>query len=139
MDPVSSGKDNRVGTTCMSCICCCWVTCIVLWMYVMMWILMRICEYVLVDDVVHILIMVLDSFIWLIHWALLYNWVCEIDMLMLFYMIMQGVMNSYICMLCIAYYYIFLWWCEFSPFCWNDVLCDIAQVLKIVVLRTSRV
>ena len=68
-------------------ICDNWIwRCIDTWFgdYAYMWILVIICEYVLNDDNVHIGIMVLDPFKWLIYWALLYNWVCEIDMLMLF-------------------------------------------------------
>ena len=82
------------------------------------------------------MIFVLDYLVtWIIEYVVYVNmW---IGLRYVNYMIIWSVMNSFdVCMLYIAYYYIFLWWCEFSPFCWNDVLCDIAQVLKIVVLCT---
>ena len=100
-----------------------------------------ICEYVLNNDIVHIC----DNGVGFFWWLNPLSFVACLNLWNRFdnaiYMIMQGVMNSYVYMLCVAYYYIFLWWCEFSPFYWNDVLCDIAQVPKIavVVLRTRRV
>ena len=68
--------------------------------------LVIMCEYVLIDDIVHICDNYVGFFWWIIRWALLYNWICEIDLRNAIYMIMQGVMNSYICMLYIAYYII---------------------------------